>query len=77
MRRNYVTSEWLKISIICISFLIFMILAYLFALNGRFIRYGDTGIYDKWKNEAYSIGSEEIPYMYNGVDVYNNDDASR
>lgn len=57
-------------SIIGVCFLVVAFFLYLFALNGRYIKYGDTGIYDKWKNEAYTIGSEEIPYILNGVDFY-------
>lgn len=53
----------------CLLFI--LIIGYLFAVNGRYIKISDGQIYDKWKKEVYRIGSEEIPIIVNGKDIYN------
>jgi len=56
----------------CIIFI--LIIGYLFAINGRYIKMSDGTVFDKWKKEVYQVGSREIPVVVNGEDIY---DASR
>jgi len=53
----------LTAKIVVIIFLLIMV--YLYVLNGRYIK-DDKIVFDKWKKEAYIIGSEEMPLIYNG-----------
>jgi uncharacterized membrane protein YqiK len=58
-----------------VCLIILLIIVYLFALNGRYAKYGNGNVvFDKWKKEAYIIGSKEIPVIKDGVDIYNREE---
>lgn len=54
-----------------LAFAIAAIILYLIALNGRYVVVEDRLVLDKWKMEVYDAGSEEIPIIINGRDIYN------
>ena len=59
--------------------LVLLCILYLFALNGRYLNSGKY-IVDKWKGQAYSIGSSEMPIIVNKRNIYkkrNDDEISR
>jgi hypothetical protein len=53
----------------CVIFI--LIIGYLFATNGRYIKMSDGSVFDKWKKEVYQIGSKEVPVIVDGEDIYN------
>lgn len=56
-----------------IGALLLLLILYLIALNGRYEEINGS-VFDKWRNKVYLVGSDEIPVVRNGEDIY---DASR
>jgi len=55
---------------LCVVCIITFVILFLFALNGRYYSLNDGAIViDKWRKEAIRPGTQELPYIENGVDT--------